>query len=224
MDLVPVSQFIKLLDSHKMLKAFLGRVLISGVIKSISTGEMRDEFLERIKQGEKWSDYDEYLLERYKEQEFGVLAEQYFLEKKGRLDQVVFRIIRVREAGLAQELYFRIEDDEVSFQDVAQAFSEGVEADTGGLVGPVALERIQPELASLLQHLNCGQLSSPLQLGQWWVLVRLEKLIPARFDTLLRRQIIDHLFNQFIQTQVDQVINDNKTGEFLLKHLEYLEY
>jgi parvulin-like peptidyl-prolyl isomerase len=71
-------------------------------------------------------------LAKFKQQQFGKDLESYFLQRKSRLDRVLYSLIRTSQLGLAQELYFRIHDDGQSFADLAKEYSEGQEAKTGG--------------------------------------------------------------------------------------------
>lgn len=71
-------------------------------------------------------------LRKFKTETWGNKVESYFLQRKNRLDRVLYSLIRTQEAGLAQELYFRIQDDGQPFADLARQYSEGQEAQTGG--------------------------------------------------------------------------------------------
>jgi hypothetical protein len=45
---------------------------------------------------------------------------------------VKYSLLRTRDLGLAQELYFRINDDGIPFAELASVYAEGQEAETGG--------------------------------------------------------------------------------------------
>lgn len=47
-------------------------------------------------------------LEKFKEQTWGQQVESYYLKRKSQLDRVVYSLIRTKNPGLAQELYFRL--------------------------------------------------------------------------------------------------------------------
>ena len=119
------------------------------------------------------------LLEKFKFATWGRKIDTYFMTRKTTLDQVVYSLIRTKDLGLAQEVYFRIQEGEQSFSQLAQTYSKGPEADTGGVVGPVPLSNINPTLAKILSISQPGQLWHPTRLEEWFVLVRLEKFLPA---------------------------------------------
>ncbi len=104
-------------------------------------------------------------IETFKQSTWGREVKPYFLKRKGQLDQVIYSLLRVQELGIAQELYFRIQDGEQSFAELAKAYSQGPEAQTGGLCGPVELGVLPTLFKSFLAIAKPGQLSAPIQLG-----------------------------------------------------------
>jgi parvulin-like peptidyl-prolyl isomerase len=145
-------------------------------------------------------------LDRYKEQVWGNQIESYYLKRKEQLDKVLYSLIRTKNPGEAQELYFRISEGEAEFSDLARQYSQGTESQTGGLVGPVELTVPHPQIAEKLKHSQPGQLLPPTRIGEWVVILRLEKYMTAPLDANLRRRLLDELFNKWlneeIQTQV----------------------
>ncbi|MEA5464425.1 peptidylprolyl isomerase [Leptothoe sp. PORK10 BA2] len=135
---------------------------------------------------------------KFKEDSWGNQAESYFLERKTKLDRVIYSLIRTKDPSLAQELYFRLNDDGESFADLARHYSEGQEAQTGGLIGPVELSVPHPMIGRMLSVSQPEQLWSPTPIGEWYVITRLEKFVPAQFDDSMRQRLIDELFNTWL--------------------------
>ncbi|PSM47177.1 peptidylprolyl isomerase [Chroococcidiopsis sp. CCALA 051] len=131
--------------------------------------------------------------------------ESYFLTHKSKLDRVIYSLLRTDNAEIAQELYFRIKAGEQSFALLAREYSLGPEAQTGGLIGPVELSTPHPVLAKMLSISQPGQLYPPTRLGEWFVILRLEKLLPASLDESMRQQLLDSLFEAWIQEQLNQI-------------------
>lgn len=144
-------------------------------------------------------------LEKYKVQTWQTQIESYFLQRKTQLDRVLYSLIRTKDAGLAQELYFRIHDDGESFSDLARQYSEGQEAQTGGLIGPVELSVPHPTLAKMLSISQPNQIWSPTRIGEWFIIVRLEKFVPAQMDDAMRQRLLNELFGQWLQSQLKAV-------------------
>lgn len=145
-------------------------------------------------------------LERFKEQRFGADVSQVFLATKQRRDRVVYSLLRVKEEAAAQELHLRLEEEDATFTELAGEHSQGSERDTGGLIGPVALGRLHPQLAELMRISQPGQLWPPMELEGWWLVVRLDKSLPAQLDRVMEQQIRDELFEQWLQAQLEALL------------------
>lgn len=143
-------------------------------------------------------------IELFKQKTWGASLESYFLTHKSKLDKVIYSLLRVTEAEVAQELYFRIKGGEQSFAELAREYSTGPEAQTGGLLGPVELSMPHPTIAKMLSISQPGQLLPPTRLGEWFVILRLEKFIPAQLDETMRQQLLNHLFEAWISDRVSK--------------------
>ncbi|MBF2098200.1 MAG: peptidylprolyl isomerase [Gloeomargaritaceae cyanobacterium C42_A2020_066] len=139
---------------------------------------------------------------RLKEQTFAPRLESHFLKRKAQLDRAVYSLIRTPSGEIAQELYFRIQEGEQSFAELARAYSQGPEARTGGLVGPVPMGNLNATLAKILTTSQPRQVWPPVKLDTWFVIVRLEERLPVTLDEGLRQQLLDELFEQWLQEQV----------------------
>ncbi|MEM9908300.1 MAG: peptidylprolyl isomerase [Cyanobacteria bacterium P01_D01_bin.44] len=144
----------------------------------------------------------QFKVERFKQNRWGNQLTSYFLQRKHQLDQVIYSLIRTRDSGLAQELYFRIQENEDSFANLAKTYSEGPEAKLGGLVGPVALSQPHPQMARMLSVSEMGQLWSPCPIGDWFIILRLEDRLPVEFDDLLKQRLLNECFENWLAEKI----------------------
>lgn len=144
-------------------------------------------------------------LEAFKQATWGAQLGSYFLKQKQHLDQAIYSLIRTQDLAIAQELYFRLQEGESSFAALAQEYSQGPESQTGGLIGPRELSQAHPKLAQLLRTSQPGQIFPPVRLGEWLLIVRLEKLIPAQLDDPTKQRLLNDLFNRWLQQQQQKV-------------------
>ena len=144
-------------------------------------------------------------IEKFKQETWGPKLESYFLQRKNSLDKVIYSLIRTQDAGIARELYFRILEGEQAFAELAREYSKGVEAQTDGLIGPVELSVPHPTLANLLLSSKPGEIMPPTQVGEWIVLVRLERFMPAQMDDAMRKRLLDECFQTWLNEQLSQV-------------------
>lgn len=159
--------------------------------------------------------YIELKIEKFKLTTWSGKLEQYFLQYKPQLDKVVYSLLRTQQMEIAQELYFRIKAGEESFADCAKEYSLGQEAQTGGLIGPVPISQPHPAIAQKLGISQPGQLWPPMKLENWYVILRLEKIIPAQLDDAMKANLLNHLFEQWLGEQIQQtpisIVDDKVT-------------
>ena len=131
----------------------------------------------------------------------------YYLKRKPLLDQVSYSLLRVKDKALATELYLRIKEGEATFEQVASEYSAGPERNSGGQLGPVPMQQPHPVLARLLQVSSPGQLWSPKQLENWWIVVRLNQLHTTELDSNTAQQLALELGEQHLE----QILELSKT-------------
>jgi len=127
----------------------------------------------------------------------------YYLKRKPLLDRVSYSLLRVKDKALATELYLRIKEGEASFEDIASTYSAGPERNSGGQLGPVAMQQPHPVLARLLQVSSPGQLWPPKQLENWWIVVRLNHLHTTELDTETSQQLALELGEKHLEQILD---------------------
>jgi parvulin-like peptidyl-prolyl isomerase len=145
------------------------------------------------------------LIEKFQQETWGAKVESYFISRKAAFDQVIFSLLRTSDGLLAQEIYFRIFEGEQTFAEMAQQYSKGPEANTGGVVGPVPLSQLNPALAKILSICQPGQLWHPTRIENWFAIVRLEKLLPAQLDENMRQRLLDEMFETWVSEQIQQL-------------------
>lgn len=226
---ISLEEIVPLLTKYKMLPHFFREVLIEQIItKCNCTPEeilvAKEQFIKKYQLTtettlQTWFErygmtsrhlediaVRELLIEKFKYATWESKVEAHFFTHKSSLDKVIYSLLRTTEQEIATELYFRIEAGEQSFADLAREYARGPEAQTGGLIGPVELSKPHPTLAKMLSISQPGQLWSPIQIGEWFIILRLEKFIPAVLNDTMRQQMIDKLWETWLQEQVQQEI------------------
>ncbi|MBD2004884.1 MULTISPECIES: peptidylprolyl isomerase [Cyanophyceae] len=206
---ITANEIIPLLASYRLLPQLLRELIIDSAIASIEcTPEEITRVSQQLQQHNSQGMAPEQAIrglkiEKFKAATWSNKVEPYFLKRKGQLDKIIYSLIRTQDVGIAQELYFRIQEKEQSFAELAREYSQGPEAQTGGLIGPVELSVPHPTLAQILSKSQPGQLLPPTRLGEWLVIVRMEKFIPVQLDDATRQRLIDELFSTWLQEQVN---------------------
>lgn len=223
------NEVLPLLKQYGMLPQFVREILIDSAIASVplAEDEVNQAYQQFYQQQQLSSEEDlqkwlaakqlerqqlEYLvtrtlrLEKFKQETWGSKLESYFLKRKQTLDKVIYSLVRVNDIAMAQELYFRICEDEQPLTQLAREYSQGPEAQTGGLIGPVELGVPHPVLAKMLLTSEPGKVLPPTRLGDWIVIVRLENFIPAQLDKATAQRLLNELFENWLKTQAESVV------------------
>ena len=147
-------------------------------------------------------------LYRFSSQRFGPALEEIFLSSQRDRDVIVYSLIRTRDQPLSRELWIRLEEGEDSFAEIASHYGEGPEASRKGVIGPVTIGSLQPEeLKSRLRSLSIGHISPPFLLGEWNVILKLEQLNPAQFDSSTRTKLLNEKLDSFLDERVNKCIS-----------------
>jgi parvulin-like peptidyl-prolyl isomerase len=149
----------------------------------------------------------ELQLRKFKTAKWENQVESYFCQRKSQIDRVVFSMIRVKEIDVAEEIYFRLVAEESSFVEQAPLHSEGIEAKTKGISGPVEFGKLDPILANALITLQPGEVLPPLRIGEWWVVLQLESIISAQLDLEMHQYLTEELYNQWIYEAVQKLLS-----------------
>jgi PPIC-type PPIASE domain len=141
-------------------------------------------------------------LQQFKQGIWGGKLGSYFLERKSQLDRIVFSVMQLDDGSIAQELYFRVKSGETPFAELALKYSQGVEAQAGGKVGPMPIANLHPDMARQIGLLQPGQVSPLFIINNAFIFVQLNEMIPAQFDDTLRQSLLDELFEKWLQAQI----------------------
>ncbi|MBD2773151.1 peptidylprolyl isomerase [Iningainema tapete] len=225
---IATSEIIPTLTSYNMIPQLICESIINRAIASITCSEEEtanalEQFYQnwdlttqekRLAWRQRYSLTQEQLeqlatrklrIEKFKQVTWGNQLEFYFLKRKKQLDKVIYSLIRTEERGTANELYFRIKEGEQSLAELAQEYSIGIEADTNGILGPVELGNLPVNLAQLLYTSQVGIIQPPVPFGESWLIVRVEKLIPAQLDDFMRQRLLQENFEAWFQQQLSQL-------------------
>ncbi len=222
---IPTEEIVPLLVRYQLLQGMLRELAIDRSMEQVDcSDEEKSQSIQQIyerhqltsnEQVQQWLDLQgltrqqlediairQFKIEKFKQNTWQHKLEAYFLKRKGQLDKAIYSLIRTDDIGVAQEVYFRLIDGEQTFEEIARQYSQGAEAQTGGLIGPVELSTPHPAIAQLIATQPAGKVCQPIKLEQWYVIVRPEQLIPSQLDEPMRQRLINELFQTWLQEQL----------------------
>ena len=152
--------------------------------------------------------YKTLKLEMFKKTKFNDYVEKVFLQRKSDLDRVTYSLIRTANREKIVELNLRLKEEEATFSELSSEFSEGIENVLNGLIGPLELGQVNPIIAERLKSSNPGQIWPPFELENWWVLLRLERFMPATLNDVMRNRLINEMYESWILDKIKKTLDN----------------
>lgn len=141
-------------------------------------------------------------LQRVSEALWGPAVPSLFLQQRADYDRVVISVVRLADADLATELYFQLQDGELSFSTLVEHYAEGHDRTNRGMIGPILVRQLNPLLTKVVRRYPPGVLIPPLDVNGKVHLMRVESLEPARLDGPLHDQLLRQLRSSWLQEQL----------------------
>ncbi|NJR65878.1 MAG: peptidylprolyl isomerase [Leptolyngbyaceae cyanobacterium CRU_2_3] len=137
---------------------------------------------------------------------FDAQVEPFFVEHQLDYAQAVMYEVVLEDADLAMELFYSIQEGEISFHEVSHQYIQDLELRRcGGYRGPLARTDLKPEISAAVFAATPPQLLKPLITSKGSHLILVEELIQPELNESLRYKILSDLFLAWLKQQVDQV-------------------
>ena len=144
-------------------------------------------------------------LSRFRQAAFSLHVEEHFSRTKRDRDQIIYSMLRCKSRPRLEELSLAIREGELDFAAAAIRYSEGLESAQGGRIGPISPDAGHPVLKERLAKANEGNLIGPFAIGDTHVLLRLDTRITTRLDEALQSQLIQELYNGWLDRQLSSL-------------------
>ncbi|MEM8780365.1 MAG: peptidylprolyl isomerase [Cyanobacteria bacterium P01_G01_bin.49] len=137
---------------------------------------------------------------------FADKVEPYFYEHQ--LDYagaVIYEIVLDDEDEVI-ELFYEIQESEISFFEAAQQYIEDIELRRkGGYRGKVERSEMLPEVSAAVFAANAPILLKPILTSKGIHLIRVEEIIQPELNSKLRQTIMLDLFSEWLKQQVEKI-------------------
>jgi len=135
---------------------------------------------------------------------FAEEVKRFFLQNRLEFEQVILYQIIVSSEKLAQELYYQIEEGEISFYDAAHLYDiDDNRRYKCGYEGKVYRWALQPDIATIVFSTPPKQLIGPIKTEQGYHLFKVEELIPAELTSQRYEEILNNMFQQWLVAELD---------------------
>lgn len=148
---------------------------------------------------------DRLLAEKVAEHLFSKDVEKFFVQNKIDFEQVLIYQIVVPYEKLAQEIFYQIEEAEISFYEAAHLYDiDERRRYQCGYEGRVYRWNLQPDLAAIVfAHQKIGEVIGPIVIDKLSHLLKVEQFIPAELTPERYQDIRQQLFNQWLESELN---------------------
>lgn len=159
---------------------------------------------------EDWSEgiKAELLAKNLKEHFFGAAVDGHYVSNRDTYKRVALSQILVQELTDALKIALAIREEKASFCALALEHSKGKQSqENGGFVGIRFLAELIQEVAQAIAEAKAGEVIGPVRTKLGYHILRVEKWFLPELSEALREQILEVLFQAWLQEQR----NDNSS-------------
>jgi parvulin-like peptidyl-prolyl isomerase len=139
---------------------------------------------------------------------FAKEVESFFLQNRQSFEQVIFYQIILDSQKLAQELYYQIEEGEISFYEAAHLYDIDVNRrQKCGYEGKIYRCSIEADIAAIVFTTIPSQLIEPVKTHRGYHLLMVEEFIPAELSPEKYQEILNNMFQQWLAAELDYMVN-----------------
>jgi parvulin-like peptidyl-prolyl isomerase len=137
---------------------------------------------------------------------FADKVEPFFVEHQLDYAGVVMYEVVLDDEDLAMELFYGIQEGEMSFYEVAHQYIQDTELRRkGGYRGMVQRKELKPEMSAAVFAATPSQVLKPIVTSKGVHLIFVEEIIQPQLLPKLRYQILQDLFSAWIKEQIEAV-------------------
>ncbi len=147
------------------------------------------------------------LADKLAEALFSKDVETFFSQHRLEFEQVVLYEIIVADEKLAQELYYQIEEGEISFYDAAHRYHIDEQCrQKCGYEGEVYRWSMQPNIAAIIFSIPPQHLIGPIKTDKGYHLMIIEEMIPAELTVNRYQEILNQMFQQWLVSELEYLL------------------
>jgi parvulin-like peptidyl-prolyl isomerase len=152
---------------------------------------------------------DRLLAQKLAEHIFAKDVEKFFAQNRLDFEQILLYQIIVPDEKLAQELFYQIEDEEISFYEAAHLYDlDEKRREQCGCEGKLYRWSLKPDLAAVVFSAQPGEVIGPLQTEQGHHLLMVQEFIPAELTSQRHQEILDNMFKQWLASELNYMLHN----------------
>lgn len=151
--------------------------------------------------------YERLLTKKLAENLFEKQVETYFAQSKVQYEQAILYRILVPYHALAQEIFYQIEEEEISFFEAAHLYDiDEYRRLACGFEGKISRWQLKPDVAARVFGASPREVIGPIQSDDNFELLMVEDFIPAELTQDVRQKILNQLFDEWLESELNHLI------------------
>jgi hypothetical protein len=136
---------------------------------------------------------------------FGDQIEPYFIEHYLDYFGAAMYEIVLDDEDLAMEIFYALQEGEISFPEVASQYIQDVELRRkGGYLGVVRRYDLKPEISAAVFAAKPPEILKPIVMPKGVHLIRIDEFSQPQLDERLRNQILADLFRNWVKQEIEK--------------------
>ena len=150
---------------------------------------------------------DRLLAKKLSEHLFEGEVEKYFAQHRLDFEQFILYQIVIPYERLAQEIFYQIEEEEISFYEAAHLYDIDERRRLQcGYQGKVNYRSLKADIAAVVFAASKGEVVGPLSTEQGYHLFMIEEVIPAELTPKKREEILNKLFQDWLEGELTHLL------------------
>lgn len=147
---------------------------------------------------------DRLLAKKLAEYLFSKEVEKVFAQNRLDFDQILLYQIVLSAGELAQELFYQIEEREISFYEAAHLYDvDERRRQQCGYEGKLFRWNLKPDVAAVVFSAKLGEVIGPFKIEQGYHLLMVEEFIPAQLTPQRYQDILDRMFRDWLASELN---------------------
>jgi hypothetical protein len=153
---------------------------------------------------------DRLLRKKLAETLFSKQVEKFFVENRLNFDQLSLYQIIVPYQQLAWEIFYQIEEEEMSFYQAAHLYDiDEQRRYQCGYEGRLYRWSLKPEIATIIFNAQPGKVIPPISTEQGYHLLLVEEFIAAELTPETYEEILHKLFDEWLQAELNYLLHNS---------------
>lgn len=151
---------------------------------------------------------DRLIAKKLSECLFAKEAEKFFSQNRLDFEQILLYQIIVPYEKLAQEIFYQVEENEISFYEAAHLYDiDQRRRYQCGYEGKFYRWSLKPDVAAAIFSAELGELIGPFKTEQGYHLFKIEESIPAELTPEIAQDIINKMFREWLASELNYMLH-----------------